>query len=159
MGLLMLGFYKPVIPTASQKLVPAPSILLHSADGNIIDLQQQKGKVVFLNFWAVWCPPCLAELPTINKLYARTKNNPNILFLMVDVDNNLPRAAKMLAGRGYQLPGYGGSPASLPAPYFEQVIPTTIVINKKGFIVFNHVNSADYNDDKFVAYLLDLAKE
>jgi len=159
MAFLAVGFYKPPVPIAKQNLGVAPPILLHNIKGDIVDLQQQKGKVIFVNFWAVWCPPCLAELPSINKLYAKVKDNQDILFISIDVDNNLPRSSKMLVNRGYQFPVYGGSPSTLPGPYFQQVIPTTVVIDKKGFVVFDHINRADYSDEKFLNYLLALAKE
>src|ERR1700712_2168374 len=88
MGLMATGFYNPSIPTLKpgEKLMPAPAMVVQTIDGKVIDLQQQKGKVVFINFWATWCPPCLAELPSINDLYLKLKDNPNIVFLAVDVD-------------------------------------------------------------------------
>ena len=64
-GLMSLGFYSPKIPVikAGEKLMPAPAMIVQTIDGKTIDLQQQKGKVVFINFWATWCPTCRAEMP------------------------------------------------------------------------------------------------
>src|SRR5437588_6658240 len=66
MGLMMVGFFKPDIPKPGEKKVVAPQMQVQDINGRVIDLQQLKGKVVFINFWATWCPPCLAELPSIN---------------------------------------------------------------------------------------------
>src|ERR1700704_2750111 len=96
MGLMMIGFFKPDIPkhNPADQLLPAPAMIVHTLNGRTVDLQLQKGKVVFINFWATWCPPCRAELPAINKLYIKLRDNPHIVFLAVDVDNNLPQSSK-----------------------------------------------------------------
>lgn len=160
LGFMMVGFFKPPIPPKSsgQKLYQAPPFEVQSINGQTISLQQQKGKVVFLNFWATWCPPCLAELPSINDFYLKIKDNPNIVFISVDSDNDLPKSTLFLQKRGYQFPVYGGNAGSLPEQFFSGTIPTTIVIDKNGLVVFNHINRANYNDEKFAAYILDLAK-
>jgi thiol-disulfide isomerase/thioredoxin len=161
MGLMMIGFFKPPIPQSKpgEKQEPAPAFVAQSIDGKVVDLQQQKGKVVFINFWATWCPPCLGELTAINTLYQKVKNDPNIVFLSVDVDNTLAKSAELLQNRGYQFPVYGGHLEGLPKSFFSGIIPTTIVIDKKGQILFNHTNRANYADDAFAKYVLGLAKE
>jgi thiol-disulfide isomerase/thioredoxin len=161
MGFMMIGFFTPPIPPKSpgQKLYQAPPFEVQNINGQIISLQQQKGKVVFLNFWATWCPPCLAELSSINNFYLKIKDNPNIVFISVDSDNDLPKSTLFLQKRGYQFPVYGGNAGALPEQFFSGTIPTTIVIDKNGFVVFNHINRANYNDEKFAAYILDLAKQ
>jgi len=160
MGLMMVGFFKPDIPqhSAADQLLPAPAMIVHTLNGSTVDLQQQKGKVVFINFWATWCPPCRAELPAINNLYLKVKDNPNIVFLSVDVDDNLPVSSKFLQNDGYGFPVYGGS-LVLPHEVYTGNIPTTLVIDKKGFVVFNHINRANYADEKFVNYLIGLSKQ
>src|SRR5579859_3373078 len=77
MGLLSLGFYNPKIPVIKpgENLMPAPAMVVQTVNGKMIDLQQQKGKMVFINFWATWCPPCLAEMPSVNDFYQRVKND------------------------------------------------------------------------------------
>ena len=161
MGFMLVGFFKPPIPEVKpgEKLPQAPAMVVQNNDGKVIDLQQQKGKVVFINFWATWCPPCLAELPLINDLYLKVKDNPNIIFLAVDVDNNLSRSSQLLQKNGYQFSAYGGKLNGLPSQFYSGIIPTTLVIDKKGFIVFNHVSRANYDDDKFAEYIIGLSKQ
>jgi thiol-disulfide isomerase/thioredoxin len=160
-GLMMIGFFKPPIPQSKpgEKLESAPAFVVQNIDGKSVDLQQQKGKVIFINFWATWCPPCLGELAAINELYHKVKNDPNIVFLSVDVDNTLPKSARLLQNRGYQFPVYGGQLEGLPKSFFSGIIPTTIVIDKKGQILFNHTNRANYADDAFAQYIIGLANE
>src|SRR5690242_13240843 len=94
-GLMSLGFYSPKIPVINpgEKLMSAPAMIVQTIDGKTIDLQRQKGKVVFINFWATWCPPCRAEMPSVNAFYRKVKNDPNIIFLSVDVDNRLSNSS------------------------------------------------------------------
>jgi thiol-disulfide isomerase/thioredoxin len=161
MGLMMIGFFKPHIQEVKpgEKLPQAPAMVVQSNTGKVIDLQQQKGKVVFINFWATWCPPCLAELPSVNSLYLKVKDNPNIVFLSVDVDNTLPKSTLLLQKRGYQFPVYSAAVDRLPPSFFSGTIPTTVIVDKKGFVVYNHVNSADYDDDKFTQYIIGLSNQ
>ena len=160
MGLLAVGFYNPHIPQLKpgEKLQPAPALVVQTVDGKVLDLQQQKGKVVFINFWATWCPPCLAELPSVNDLYLKVKDNPNIVFLSIDADNNLPKSSLFLKNKGYLFPVYSGN-LTLPPTFYSGSIPTTLVINKKGEVVFNHIDKANCADEKFVQYLADLSRE
>ena len=161
MGFMLAGFFKPTIPQVKpgEQLLQAPALVVQSLDGKMIDLQQQKGKVVFINFWATWCPPCLAEMPSVNELYLKVKDNPNIVFLSVDVDNKLTRSSQFLQKNGYQIPVYGGSLNGLPSKFYSGIIPTTLVIDKKGDVVFNEVNRANYNDQKFADYIIGLSKQ
>ncbi len=159
-GMMMLGFFNPDIPDlrSNQKLAPAPQMELSSINGQHISLKKLKGKVVFVNFWATWCPPCLAELPSINSLYQKLKNDTNIVFLAVDVDNDLSRSSRFLLEKGYSIPDVGGDDAHVPRFFYSEGIPSTYVINKKGEIVFRHFNRANYNGEKFKQFILELSK-
>ena len=159
MGLMALGFYNPKIPVIKpgEKLMPAPAMVVQSVDGKTVALRGQKGKVVFINFWATWCPPCLAELPAVNGFYQKIKDNPNIIFLSVDVDGKLNRSSAFLKSREYQFPVYVGNLDRLPVPFYSGTIPTTLVIDKRGLVVFNHTGKANYDDDDFARFVKGLA--
>jgi thiol-disulfide isomerase/thioredoxin len=161
MGLMSLGFYNPKIPTLKpdEKLMAAPAMVVQTVDGKSIDLRQQKGKVVFINFWATWCPPCRAEMPTVNDFYEKVKNDPNIVFLSVDVDNKLNNSSAFMKNSGYQIPVYGGNLDGLPTAFYSGTIPTTLVIDKRGLVVFNHAGKASYDGDEFAKFVLGLAKQ
>ena len=139
--------------------MPAPAMVVQSADGKTIYLQQQKGKVVFINFWATWCPPCLAEMPTVNEFYQKVKKDSNIVFLTVDVDNRLNNSSAFMKNQGYQMPVYGGNLDALPSTFYSGTIPTTLVIDKRGLVVFNHAGKASYDGDEFARFIKGLAKQ
>jgi thiol-disulfide isomerase/thioredoxin len=161
MGLMWFGFYTPEIPVIKpgEKLTPAPAMVVQTVDGKSIDLKQQKGKVVFINFWATWCPPCRAEMPSVNAFYEKVKNDPNIVFLSIDVDNRLNNSTAFIKNSGYQMPVCGGNLDGLPTAFYSGTIPTTLVIDKRGLVVFNHAGKASYDGDEFARFVTGLAKQ
>lgn len=153
-GLMKVGFFQPDIEKRFEgNAVSLPGIALQSADGaSSINLQNQKGKVVFINFWATWCPPCIAEMPSINKLYRNLKNNPKIVFITIDADGDFSKSGPFMKKHGYQLPLYKAID-SLPQSLFAGTLPTTLVFDKTGKMVFKHEGTADYSGSKVSTYL------
>ena len=93
-GLMKIGLFQPDVSAKNEKTLISKisqgeqtGVLFKDETGNITDLSDLKGKVVFINFWATWCPPCIAEMPSINKLQEKFKDNEDFLVLMVDADN------------------------------------------------------------------------
>lgn len=165
-GLMKVGLFQPKVPNgASEDLAAGISanenneeILFQDPEGYVIELADQRGKVVFINFWATWCPPCIAEMPSINKLYSELKDDDKIEFMMVDVDNNRSKSEKFMERRNFDLPVY--TPASsIPASYMSGAIPTTLVVNKYGKVVFKHEGMGDFSNDEFKEFLTKLSAE
>ena len=156
-GLMEIGLFKPDAPLESN-LGPAKDlsgIRFTDRQGKTVDLESLKGKVIFLNFWATWCPPCQAEMPSINKLYSQFKNDPKVVFLLVDADSDLPKAQKFLDKKKYDLPVYQVA-SNIPEQLFKGSLPTTIVFDKKGRVSFNEEGAANYANQKFVDFILQL---
>lgn len=123
-------------------------------EGNKINFGQFKDKVVFLNLWATWCGPCRAEMPTIQKLYEKMADDPNVVFVMlsIDKDKDLPKVVRYLKDKGYTFDGY------MPSGYLtEQInvpsIPTTFIISKKGKILSKEVGTTNFNTNRFYKFL------
>jgi hypothetical protein len=91
-------------------------------------------------------------MPSLNKLYAKFKNNPNIVFIMVDTDNDLPKSSAYLKSNDYNLPLYT-SLSKGPDTLLNGTIPTTLIFGKDGSLKYRHTGAADYNSDKFKAFL------
>ena len=134
------------------------SVLRRSADGKIINTAELKGKVLMINFWATWCPPCVAEMPSINKLYLHYKSNSQFAVIPVDVDGNFKKAIGFMQENGYNLPVYQII-GRLPDDLMSDNIPTTVIINKGGKIIAKHQGAADYTDISFHRYIDRLLKE
>ena len=111
-----------------------------------------KGKVVILNFWAIWYPPCIAEKPSFQTLYDDYKNS--VVFLFVTTDT--PEKVKAFKEKhGYTLPSYfqqDGPPAAL----YSTSLPASYVIDKHGNIVVKKFRAADWNSSKFRVTLDEL---
>jgi len=157
-GLMKVGLFQPDIPeNLKENSVPiqqAPSKQVSFTDvkGKTINLSDQKGKVVFMNFWATWCPPCIAEMPSINGLYLKYKDNKNVIFIMVDVDGKIEASTAFMQKRKFNLPVY--IPASeIPQDYFSGSMPTTVILDKQGNIAFHHTGGADYENPKVSAFI------
>lgn len=114
-----------------------------------------KGKVVFINFWASWCPPCRAEMPSLELLYKKLQNDDRFVFLFINEDEDKSKAIKYLEKNHFTIPLYNRS-GDVPNEIFSGTLPTTIVIDKDGKVVLKHEGIAGYNTDAFIRQLKDL---
>lgn len=120
-----------------------------------VDFSAFQGKVVFVNNWASWCPPCIAEMPTIQQLKIKLKNN-DIVFVMVSFDENHEKAMSYLKKKGYDFDVY------FPGenyPYPTSSIPATFILDRSGKTVSEHVGMADYSSEDYANKLRELAHE
>lgn len=143
--------------TEESSLIP-PNFSVRTEDGKIIDTSQLKGKVVFINFWASWCPPCRAEFPSVQKLYDRYRSNENMVFLTVNLDDEMILGKKYLQKEKFSIPFLVPS-SSIPKELYSGSIPTTIVLDKTGKIRMHHSGMADYSKDSFYQEIEQLLKE
>ena len=154
-GLMTVGFFQPDPEDYlhhHKAIANLPNYRYRDSSGHTIALSDLKHKVVFVNYWATWCPPCLAEMPSINKLYEKLKNNPKMVFIMVDVDDDPPKAAAFLHKHNYNFPVYT-TLNQLPDSLLDGTIPTTLVFDKNGILKYNHSGVTDYSSDSFETFL------
>lgn len=123
-------------------------------DGKAMGMDSFKGKAVFLNFWATWCGPCVAEMPGIQELYDKTKNQ-NIVFALLS-NESASKVKDFVAKKKFSFPIYIYKGA-LPDLYKTSGIPATFLISPKGKLVLQHVGSAAWNDPKSMDYLRRLS--
>ncbi|MEO5684620.1 MAG: TlpA disulfide reductase family protein [Chitinophagaceae bacterium] len=124
----------------------------NAAPLNTADL---KGKIILVNFWATWCPPCIAEMGSLNTLYNKLKADPRFVFIMADADGNLPLSDAFMQKRGYSLPVYQIA-GPVPADLFAGTLPTTLIIDAKGNLVQKHEGIANYDTPEMLAFLKSL---
>ncbi|MGB9735379.1 MAG: peroxiredoxin family protein [bacterium] len=111
----------------------APDFTLRTIDNKTVKLSDYRGKVVFLNFWATWCPPCRMELPAMEKLYEKLKDQPFVM-LAVNVDEADPDGVRnFVRSMNLTFPVLldDGNVSKL---YNINAIPTTFIIKKNGVI-------------------------
>lgn len=117
--------------------IKAPDFTVLDADGNSIKLSDLFGKPIVLNFWASWCPPCKGEMPEFNEVFE--ESGEEITFLMVDlVDGQREtkeKGAQYVKDQGFSFPAYFDTTQDAAIQYGIRSIPTTIFIDKDGYIV------------------------
>ncbi len=115
-----------------------------------INLESLKEKVIFVNFWATWCPPCRAEMPLIQKLYDDYKTKVDFVFVTADASDKVKSYYKE---NNLDLPTYNMHTQE-PNEFVTSSIPTTYIVSKKGKIVVSTVGAANWNSSK-IRKLLD----
>lgn len=159
-GLMEIGLFSADVKAPSAANEAALSndlsgIRFKDRSGKEVDLGSLKGKVIFLNFWATWCPPCLAEMPAVNKLHNQFANDSGVVFILVDADSDFLKAQQYMDRKGYKLPVYNAV-SSIPEAIFKGSLPTTVVFDKRGRVSYNEVGAANYASEKFIAFIKKL---
>lgn len=129
------------------------NLLLTSLDGQSVHLADLKGKTIFINFWATWCPPCVAEMPDVENLFQEMGDE--VVFVMISLDKDPKKAIDFVAKKGFEMPVYFLD-SGLPSIYNVSSIPTTYVISPAGEIVLTRHGMAKYNTDDFKTFLRGL---
>lgn len=158
--LMHTGLFNASIDKADSDTSNLPAVDFAFEDGNrdVWNTTALRGKVVFINFWASWCPPCRAEFPSIEALYSHYKDNPNIFFLMINEDNDLAAAQRYLEKENYTVSFYKAK-GDIPDEIYSGILPTTIVLDKKGKIRLHHTGFSNYGSEKFMMQIEELIRE
>lgn len=160
-GLMKIGLFKPTLEEPEKidsQISVQNNISFKNDKGEIVNMNDLKGKVVFINFWATWCPPCIAEMPSIATLYERLKGNSEVVFLIVEIEGESEKANKFMAGKQLNLPVYYPN-SQIPKEWLGGSIPTTLIINKHGEIAIKHEGLADYSRQEVSDFIIELTKK
>ena len=128
---------------------------LKDLDGKELSLSSLKGKKVFLNFWATWCPPCRAEMPEIEKLYQETKDS-DLVIVSVEIGEPLDAVKSFIDENKYNFKVLLDSDQSVASKYNIASIPTSYFINVEGNIISKNVGGM--NIDQMKTYIKALDK-
>lgn len=127
---------------------------LQDTNSNVVHFEDVRGKVVLVNFWATWCPPCIAEMPSMQTLYNVYKNKIEFVFV-----SNEERSVinKFLKENGYTFKVYNAV-TQYPNAFDVSSIPRTFLIDKKGRIIIDKTGAANWNSET-VRYTIDALLE
>lgn len=130
------GTVSPTVKNSETDKLPALNFKLKDLNGKEVSLSDFKGKKVFLNFWASWCPPCKAEMPDIEKLYEETKDT-DLVILAVNIGEDNSSAKSFMEKNKYNFTILLDSDQIIAAKYNISGIPTSFFIDKEGNIIYS----------------------
>ncbi len=153
----------PFFQSANQAPVrvglPAPDFTFPGLDGNKVSLSDYRGKVVFINIWATWCPPCVEEMPSMQKLYQKLKGE-NFEILAVSIDS---KGAKVVAPfmKKYQLtfPALLDSMGTIKRIYKTTGVPESYIIAKDGILAKKVLGPLDWSQPDVLRLFRDLIQK
>jgi thiol-disulfide isomerase/thioredoxin len=137
--------------SAAVQTLPAQfsGVVFKNMQGNSVDLASLADKVVFINFWATWCGPCIKEMPSLQAFYNKYQANPGVEFLVVEIDNRPDLAQKFVDEHKFTFPIYSAA-SQVPPTLLGQAIPTTVILDKKGDVAYRHEGMSDFVSGDFI---------
>ena len=139
---------------------PAPDFQLKDLEGKNVRLSSLRGKVVLLNFWATWCPPCVEELPSIIALQ-KADLGSNFQLLTVSVDEELAKVKPLLArygAAGLSLPVLLDPSKKVATSFGTSKFPETYLIDKQGVIRYRFINKRHWTNSEALQCIRSLIK-
>ena len=138
---------------------PAPDFTLKDMDGRDVHLKELQGKVVMVNFWATWCPPCRGEIPSMVKLNTAMAGKPfQMLAISID-EGGVAAVADFFARHKSSLPTLLDTGLTVSKMYGTTGVPETFLVDKKGIVVKKVIGAMDLNDPQLLQYLHDLCNK
>jgi thiol-disulfide isomerase/thioredoxin len=150
----------PAPLTALKPRPPAPTFTLKGAQDGTYSLKQYQGKVVLINFWATWCPPCQVEMPSIERLYQLLARRD---FVALALDQGEEQSAVFaFLGQLSPMPSFPvllDQKSKVAHAFHVQGIPTTFLVDKAGHIAYKAVGGRNYMAPNIKDIVIKLIKE
>lgn len=122
-----------------------PDFSMTDLNGKTKNLKDFRGKTVMLNFWATWCPPCRAEMPSMETLWNKNKNK-DFVILAVSVDREkTSKVADFIKANKYTFPVFHDTNGKLAQMFLIRSIPTTYILDKSGVILSKKMGAEDWS--------------
>jgi thiol-disulfide isomerase/thioredoxin len=132
---------------------PPGDLTYRTLDGTPQTLSSNKGQVIFLDLWGTWCVQCVAEMPTVQKLYDHYKADPRVKFLIVSRMDK-PAAVRSYARRNHlDLPFYITHDDEIPPTMQLNQFPATFLYAPDGTMVMKHTGAADWSDASVISFI------
>jgi peroxiredoxin len=158
---LLASTFMLVAGGASAAITPsgrAPDFTLSTVGGPNVRLQEQRGRVVLVNFWATWCGPCRVEMPHLNRLYDKYRGS-GFTLLGVNIDEEPRKAADLASRLGLRFPVLLDSEKKVSRLYDLSAMPSTVLIDREGRVRYVHRGYRDGYEDTYEKQIRELLKE
>lgn len=150
---------KYVESPVSEKGLPAPNFILPRLDGKMVSLSDYKGKVVLVNIWATWCPPCVAETPSLDRLY-KTLKGDDFELLAVSIDEAGDKViVPFMKKYNLSFPVLLDPRGSILKVYGTIGVPESFIIRKDGTIERKITGAIDWTDMEIIEYFRNLIQK
>jgi peroxiredoxin len=136
----------------------APDFTLKTLGGPNMRLQEQRGKVVLVNFWATWCGPCRKEIPHLNRIADKYKSS-GLVLMGVNVDDDVRNASDVATKLKVSFPVLLDTDKRVSKLYDLNSMPSTMVIDRSGRVRYLHRGYQDGYEDQYEKQIRDLLKE
>ena len=147
---------RPQLEKHSEKAV---DVVYRTLDEEQQHLSASKGQVVFLDIWWTWCMQCVAEMPSVQRLYDHYKNDPSVRFLIVSRQDTSSSIRSYARRNHLDLPFYLIEDEDIPESMQLNQFPATFLYAKDGSLVAKHVGAADWSDESVIKFIDDLKKQ
>lgn len=128
-----------------------------SVNGKNSKLSDYKGKIIMLNLWATWCPPCRAEMPSMEKLHNNFKNK-DFVIIAVSQGEDIETVKKFLNNNNYSFPLFIDKNNEIAHVYSTGSIPTTYLIDKEGYFIARFIGGRDWYSKESIDLINELLK-
>jgi peroxiredoxin len=146
-------------PSDAKQGPPAPNFTLQGLDGRMVSLSDYKGKVVFLNIWATWCPPCITETPSIDKLH-KIFEDEDFALLAVSIDEGGKKVVEnFMKKKKLSFPVLLDPEGSVARLYRTTGVPESFIIRKDGTVDSKVEGAIDWTSPKVIKYFQKLIQE
>lgn len=142
---ILLAAQKPISPWEIEGLTgkKAPEFTLKDVNGRNVSIASLRGKVVLINFWATWCPPCRAEMPSMNRLYREYKGK-GLEVLAISTDNSASKVKDYISKNSLSFQVLMDDNIKVARQYKVFSLPTTFLIDRNGIIVDRFLGEQDW---------------
>lgn len=147
-----------LIPAWSETSGPAPNFTLTDRDGNSVSLEDLRGQVVMINFWASWCAPCREEMPLLEQIHRRYEPL-GFTLLGVNVEENSSDAVSWLKDRPVSFPILFDPDNRVSKLYDVVAMPSTVIVDRQGNVRFLHHGYQAGYEDQYQDQIRELVRE
>ena len=133
--------------------MPETDFTFRTLDGHLKRLSDFKGKVVFLDLWGTWCIQCMAEMPTVQKLYDHYRNDPEFAFLIVSRMDSAQWVHRFERRGAYTLPFYVTRDEDVPPSMYLKQYPATFLYSPDGTLRAHHAGGTDWDDPSVIRFI------
>lgn len=149
-------FNMPPAPVAAGDM--APDFTLEDTEGNKVTLSSLRGKVVMVNFWATWCPPCKEEMPSMEKLNQIMDGEDFVMLAINADDNGRAVVPDFLEKNPHDFTVLYDDKGTIQQQYGVYKLPESFIVRKDGTIVEKVAGAIDWASPKTVAYIRNLTR-